>query len=605
MVDRDPMRQFSQQVCDACIAAITDLSRETWRDIALGPMRGGISVSSEGAPSQVYLDEPPQGMGDFALPCFQLARHFGAPPENVAYQIFPNIRIGADLEPPTLAGPYINFAIRPRRLVEEALRSALGLGGDYGSLEPKGTRVVLEHTSANPTGPLHVGRARNPIIGDTLARVMRLAGYEVETQYYLNDMGRQVVLLYWGARRMPGVNVPEGGEALKPDHRLVGGYQAAAKAADGDPAVESEVGRIMAAIEGGDSALLEDVRSVALEVMGGIQASLERLDVHHDMVVPESQFVLDGSVKGVVAALRASEHMVEEEGALALELEPFGIHGRNTRFVFLRKDGTTLYTTRDLAYHLWKLKRADILVNVLGEDHKLEARQLEIAMRIMGAEARIEPVFYAFVSLPEGKMSTRLGRTVYLDDLMDEAVSRARDDTRARRQELDDASVDAIARAVGLGAVRYDILRVQPEKAMVFKWEDALSFEGASAPFIQYSYTRACSILKRASEEGAPVDAGADAAQAAAALTHPAELELARAVAHLPGVVDECAEDRKVHTLALYAEGLASTFNAFYRDVPVLQGGPLRAPRLMLVEAARVALGSALRALGVATPEQM
>jgi arginyl-tRNA synthetase len=606
MVDRDPMRQFSQQVCDACIGAITDLSRETWRDLALGPMRGGISVGSEGTSSQVYLDEPPEGMGDFALPCFQLARYFGAPPENVAYQIFPNIKVGGDLEPPTLAGPYINFAIRPQRLVEEALRSALGLGAGYGSLEPKPTRVLLEHTSANPTGPLHVGRARNPIIGDTLARVMRLAGYPVETQYYLNDMGRQVVLLYWGARRMPGVPGPEGGEALKPDHRLVGGYQAAAKAAEADPAVEAEVGRVMAAIEGGDSALLKEVQAVALEVMGGIQASLDRLDIHHDLVVPESQFVLDGSVQGVVAALKASEHMVEEdEGALALELEPFGIHGRNTRFVFLRKDGTTLYTTRDLAYHLWKLGRADLLVNVLGEDHKLEARQLEIAMGIMGAEAHIEPVFYAFVSLPEGKMSTRQGRTVYLDDLMDEAVSRARQDTRARRPELDDASVDAIAHAVGLGAVRYDILRVQPEKAMVFKWEEALSFEGASAPFVQYSYTRACSILRKASEEGAPVDPAADVVRAAAALTHPAELGLARVVAHLPGVVDECAEERKVHTLALYAEGLASTFNAFYRDVHVLQGGPQRAPRLLLVEAARIALGSALRTLGVATPEQM
>lgn len=606
MVDRDPMRQFSRQVCDACVNAITDLSRETWRDLSVEPMRGGISVGTEGAASQIYLDEPPEGMGDFALPCFQLARYFGAPPDNVAYQIFPNIKVGGDLEPPALAGPYINFAIAPRRLVEETLRSALGLGAAYGSLEPRPTRVLLEHTSANPTGPLHVGRARNPIIGDTLARVMRLAGYQVETQYYLNDMGRQVVLLYWGARRMPGSEGLDEGAAPKPDHRRVGGYQAAAKAAEADPAVEAEVGRVMAAIEGGDSALLEEVRAVALEVMGGIQASLERLDIRHDLVVPESQFVLDGSVQGVVAALKASEHMVvEDEGALALELEPFGIHGRNTRFVFLRKDGTTLYTTRDLAYHLWKLRRADLLVNVLGEDHKLEARQLEIAMRIMGAEARIEPVFYAFVSLPEGKMSTRQGRTVYLDDLMDEAVTRARDDTRARRPELDDASVDAIALAVGLGAVRYNILRVQPEKAMVFKWEEALSFEGASAPFVQYSYTRACSILKRAGEEGAPVDAGADASQAAAALTHPAELGLARAVAQLPGVVDECAEERKVHTMALYAEGLASAFNAFYRDVPVLQGGPQRAPRLMLVEASRIALGSALRTLGVAAPEQM
>jgi len=603
----DPMRLFSDQACAAMVEAVIALSEESWHDVAAEAGRGTVRVRAGGREVEVQLEAPPPGMGDIAFPCFQLSPFFGAPPNNVAFKLFPYVRSPPDFEAPVLAGPYINLAVRDARLVEETIRSVLSAGPTYGSHPPKGVRVVLEHTSANATGPLHVGRARNPIIGDTLARLMRMAGYDVRTQYYLNDMGRQAVLVHYGARRMAG-RAGTGAEEPrdKSDHRVVGLYQAANAAAEGDPAVDAEVQATMAAIERGDRALLADVRAVAMEVLSGIRESLGRLGISHDEVVEESRFVLDGSVKAVVERLLASEHRVDEEdGAVALELESFGIHGRSTKFVFLRKDGTTLYTTRDLAYHLWKAGQADLLVNVLGEDHKLEARQLEIALRLMGSSAMVEPVFYAFVSLPEGKMTTRGGRTVFLDDLMDEAVARAREDTWARRPELGASAVEAIAQAVGLGAVRYNILRVQPEKAFVFRWEDALSFEGASAPFVQYSYTRACSILRKAAEDGPALEPGMDPSAAAGALRHPAELTLARWVARWPGMVEECADDRRVHPVAAYSEGLASAFNAFYRDVPVLQGADARAARLLLVEVARIAMGSALAALGVAAPEQM
>jgi arginyl-tRNA synthetase len=201
-------------------------------------------------------------------------------------------------------------------------------------------------------------------------------------------------------------------------------------------------------------------------------------------------------------------------------------------------------------------------------------------------------------------MSTREGRGVHLDALMDEAVRRAREDTRQRRPELDDESVEAIAQAVGLGAVRYNIMRVQPEKSMEFHWEEALNIEGASAPFIQYSHTRACSILRKAEEEGQPFTA-MDPVEAASRLTHASELELVKHLARLPRTISICAEERKVHTLAAYANMLASAFNAFYRDVPVLQAGELRSARLQLVMATRFALANALRAMGIAAPEQM
>ena len=191
-------------------------------------------------------------------------------------------------------------------------------------------------------------------------------------------------------------------------------------------------------------------------------------------------------------------------------------------------------------------------------------------------------------------MSTRGGSAVWLDQLLEEAVERARTEVRSRRDDLPEADIERISEAVATGAVRYHVLRVAPEKPVVFRWEDALSFEGRSGPFVQYAYVRASSVLRKAERDRGPYP------YEAARLAEPAEVELVRTISKLPGTVRYAARSAHVHAVAGYAHELADAFNRFYEAVPVLHSDAERASRIALVAAARQTLGNVLDLLGVA-----
>ena len=474
-------------------------------------------------------------------------------------------------------GPYINFHFG-NAYVSESLKAAVKPG--YGSLQKKDTRVVLEHTSANPNGPLHVGHIRNSIIGDTLARAFRKAGYRLEVQYYVNDMGRQIAIVAWGFEHLDSAQ----NEGEKEDAHIARVYIAANREIEKDPTITGQVDILMQRVEGGDPETVKKFRREVSRCLDGFAVTLKDLNVHHDRFVWESDFIRNGDTKRVIGRIEKLPEARREE-TLALDLAEFGF---KNPYVIQRSDGTSVYAARDLAYHTWKAANFDRAIDVLGADHKLIAAQLQCTMKLLGQKAP-EIVHFEFVSLPEGSMSTRAGKFVSADDLITEVRKRAFDEVTVRRPELDEKVRIAIAQSVALAAIRYDIVKVSPEKSTVFDWKDALNFERQSGPYLQYAHARACSILEKAGTFTECYN-----------LETEQEIALAKKIAKFPVVVDRVVTELHPHQLATYAHELADTFNTFYHFEPVLKSeGKVRARRLTLVKAVQNTLKETLETLGI------
>lgn len=570
------------------------MGHDPWTE--LKDLADGVRASIEedlGVTSRTTIEEAPMDKGLFALAMFPYSKELRRSPADLA-------AVAARLSAPppfgTLQaqGGYVNFVADPPAFADHILRGVASQGDSYGSSPPRTERVLLEHTSVNPTGPVHVGRARNPIFGDALAQVFRLAGYLVTREYLVNDIGKQMVIQYWAASHHSPEEVGPP-DRDKDDYRLVKYYQKATALLEQRPDLGREVEALIQQFEQGDAALTKEIRAVGERVLQGILQTLARIDVTYDSFFWESDLILDGSVRKVIDRLTPLGK--EEDGAYYLDLSAFGLEGDAAKYFFVTRHGTSLYTTRDIAYHLNKRERCDIAINVLGEDQKLSFQRLKATLKLMGIDWAPETIFYAFVGLPEGRMSTRKGLVVNLDDLLDEAVDRAYEEVKKRREDLPENRKREIAEIVGVGAVRYNIVRVQAEKRIVFRWEEALNFEGNSAPFLQYAHARACGILAKADGpgEGDP-----------RLLVHPAEQRLLRWIAKFPSTVRDAAATRRVHAVASFAADFASQFNEFYRDCPVLTSEPsLRASRLRLVDASRIVLSNALRCLGLNAPREM
>jgi arginyl-tRNA synthetase len=549
--------------------------------------------------------------GDLSLPCFPFAKSLGKAPADIAEALraaMPEHEAILDVK---AVNGYLNVRASPVWLANRLLDGATMRAENVQRRE-----VLIEHTSANPNGPFHVGRARNAILGDSLVRLHRLWGDEVTAEYYVDDMGKQVAVLAWALENMSADEVegllsdrePANSQwEEKADHQRVRWYQAAQRRRkeDEDAAtIEEAIGSLVHASEHGDERVLDAFAQAYQPVLDGMLETLGRLGIHFDRFTKESLFVTNGDVANLMAELGQLDiNGVAENGAQYLDLGQRGLKGK-TEFFYRRGDGSSLYATRDIAYHRWKWSQCSELINVLGEDHKLQAQQVGITLEELG-ERRPEVMFYSFIKLPEGKMSTRRGNVVFMDDLLEEAHAQAADVLRERRPGMSEAEMSTIAEAVGTSAVRFNIVSVSPEKGFTFRWEDALSFEAGSAPFIMYSHTRACSIRRKVLEQDAEFAKPLTAQLQPDADPPPGLVQLLRTLAVHNDRLSKVVREHRPNLFAEYLLHLATAYNSFYRDCYIIDNGAVNPFYFAISELARTTLKAGMEGLGIVPLESM
>ncbi len=569
----------------------------------------------EGEPLLNQLSSPRHAnQGDLAFPCFSLSKQLKRSPNEIAAELAESLG-GALSEVKAVSrvhcdGGFCNFFVDPTWLASTSIPSVLSNPSSAGFTR-QSSSLLIEHTSANPNGPFHVGRSRNAILGDTFVRLHRLAGDDVRAEYYVDDMGKQVGILAWALDNLDDERVSailaendmdeDMTHPWKKDHTRVRYYQAANLLKETDSSVDTGVTELVQASEEADEDVLAKFDAAYGPVLDGMLETLSRLGIEFDSFTKESKFIVDGSVEKVMHALQSSElHGTAENGAHYLELESKGVQGKSTKFFFQRGDGSSLYATRDVAYHQWKWTQANRLINVLGEDHRLQSKQVGVALEEVGIE-KPEVIFYAFTKLPEGKMSTRRGNVVYMDDLLDEAGARATEVVKEIREDLSDDELSEIGEAVGISSVRFNIIKVSPEKGINFRWEEALSLEADSAPFIMYSHARACSIARRITAEGYVLEMKS----IDWSVLSDSAITLVKRISGFGEALESAIVNQRPNLFCTYLLALATEYNRFYRDNHVLGKDGFSHRNFALSEAARNLLALGCEGVGIVAIESM
>uniref|UniRef100_A0A7C1TA78 Arginine--tRNA ligase n=1 Tax=Thermofilum pendens TaxID=2269 RepID=A0A7C1TA78_THEPE len=557
-----------------------------------------------------------------------------------------------------LVNAFLNFRVNLAEYASIVASSVFTYREEYGRVPAdRKLRVIVEHVSANPVHPLHIGHLRNGILGDALVRLMRARGHDVRAHFYIDDVGLQV------AFSSLGYSVAESLESGKPDHFVGQVYTmvnllvevnnfkkelSRVSSPERIASVNAKISELLAKLQelreklpdvfdrlvslcekhGGDLETLarsialgyeardphsvEIVRKSVARCLEGIKQTLERLGIRFDSWDWESEItVWSGAVEDVIRRLKGTGLVEEKDRVLVFRADVLAADPTVRRLAnvpegltvqpltLTRSDGTTLYVTRDIAYSEWKLSQADLVVNVIASEQTLAQAQLRLALYALGHRdvgRRLIHFSYEMVNLPGMKMSGRRGVYISVDELIEEAVARARAEIRKRG-----LGGEEDAERVGIGALKFFFLSTSPSKTLNFTWDRVLDFEQNSGPFIQYSYVRALSILRKAAEQGYVLekpeieDLGEE------------ERELVLLVGDFPEVVSRAADNMRPDLLASYLNQLASEFNRYYDAHPVLKA-PTRAKvvsRLTVVRMVEITLRNGMNLLGIEPPSRM
>ena len=616
----------------------------------------------------ILLESPPSSeFGELASSiCFDLAKQLGKKPRELAEQITKAIDVSDSplVQSVKAAGEgYVNFYANLSKLATITFQSIKKLGSEYGYVKTdRPQKIIVEHTSKNPISPVHIGQARNPILGDSIAKILECRDNIVYRHFYVDDVGRQTAVIAYGYEKL-GKPKLEG----KLDHQIGAIYSVTSciieinrlkreiekakqisafeevsqcqKQLDEWVSVageleskfptlftqlsekigkredlETEVNSLNCAYESGDSKARSLIREVCQLCLDGIKETLAKVNIFIDSFDWESDLVWTGEVTKTLEKLKKTPYIFQVGNVLEFNAEKVAqdLDLKKTlnlseehevpSLTLVRADGTTLYTTRDIPYTLLKFKKADKVINVIGVEQSLSQLQLKLSLYALGhgdLAKNLTHFPYNLVSLPGYRMRGRMGRYITFDEVIDEAVKRAYEEVSKRSPHLSEEEKKNISNIVGIGAVKYALVEVDPTKPVVFTWDRVLNFERNSAPYIQYSHARAYSIIRKASREPKKPDYSL--------LKEPLEHDLILMLSRFPEVFIEAAESLKPNLIADFANALSDKFNTFYTALPVIKAKPqeLSDARLMLVYAVRTVLQNALSLLGIEAPERM
>jgi len=530
--------------------------------------------------------------GDVAFPAFQLAKIFKKNPAEIAQDIADEFS-SEIVDSVDVVGPYLNFNLNKDMVSTSVLNEIIAEKGAYGDTDfGEGQNIPIDMSSPNIAKPMSMGHLRSTVIGNALANILEKKGFEPVKINYLGDWGTQfgrLITAYklWGEEDKVRANpIGELNELYVRFHDEL----------EDEPRLE-EVGRDwFKKLENGNEEAIELWRWFREESLKEFQKVYDRLQIEFDSFKGESFY--NDKMAEIVEILEDKELLVEDEGAEVVRLDEYDLQPA----LIKKQDGATLYITRDLAAALYRKRTYDFdqSLYVVGQDQMHHFTQLKATLRKMDYawEEDIHHIVFGLISIDGEKMSTRRGKVVLLEDVLDEAVERAAGQIEEKNPQLENK--EAVAEKVGVGAVVFHDLQHDRRHDFNFDLDEIVQFEGETGPYVQYTRARALSILEKAG-----VDADYFEGDKEFSLSDDYSWSVVKLIQSFSSVLDRAYREYEPSVIAKHALNLAQTFNKFYANIRVLDESPERDSRLALVYATTLMLEEDLRLLGVQAPNEM
>lgn len=539
------------------------------------------------------IEVPPnKDMGDFAFPCFKLAKVFRKAPNMIAAELSEKIEAKGVISNVTPLGGYINFFVNKSQLAETVIKDVLTKKEKYGhSNLGKDKTIVIDFSSPNIAKPFHIGHIRTTVIGNALYKIYDSQGYNTVRINHLGDYGTQfgkliVAFKLWGNKEAVESNpIPE----------LLKLYIQFHDEAEKHPEMEDEARAWFTKLENGDKEAKELWQWFRDESLKEFARVYDLLDIEFDSYNGESFY--SDKMDRVIDIIKDKGLLQESQGTNIVDLEEYNMPPA----LITKNDGSTLYMTRDLAAALYRKENYDFekCIYVVGSQQSLHFQQLFKVLELVGFEWAKDMVHVPFgmVALEEGTMSTRKGRVVFLEDVLKQAIEKTKETMLAKNPNA--LNVDEIAKQVGVGAVVFQELSNSRIKDYTFSWSRTLSFEGETGPYVQYTHARCCAVLRKAEEE-VTTDINYEL------LNDVDSAEVLKVIASFNKTILNAMRKNEPHIITRFVLDLAQAFNKFYHDNSILvEDAELRKARLALVCATRQALENGLKLLGMQAPERM